>query len=48
MADLQPPGRENELSILPLDQYMNIDSTDLDFYPQDGFGPQRRIDEETG
>lgn len=48
MADLQPPGRENELSIFPLDQYMNIDSTNLDFYPQDGFAPQRGIDEETG
>lgn len=48
MADLQPPERENELSIFPLDQYMNIDSTNLDFYPQDGFAPQRGIDEETG
>lgn len=47
-ADLQPPGRENELAIFPLDQYMNIDSTNLDFYPQDGFAPQSEIHEETG
>lgn len=48
MADLQPPGSQYELSIFPLEQYMNIDSTNLDFYPQDGFAPQRGIDEETG
>lgn len=47
MVDLQPPERENELPLFPLDQYMNIDSTNLDFYPQDGFAPQRGIDEET-
>lgn len=27
---------------------MNIDSSNLDFYPQDGLGPQRGIDETTG
>lgn len=47
-GDLQPPGRENGLSLFPLDEYMNIDSTDLDFYPQDGFATQRGIDEEAG
>lgn len=48
LSDLQPPGREAELSLFPMDEYMNIDSSNLDFYPQDGFGPQRGIDETTG
>lgn len=47
-GDLQPPGRENGLSIFPLDEYMSIDSTNLDFYPQDEFGPPRGMDEKTG
>lgn len=48
LSDLQPPERENGLSLFPLAEYMNIDSANLDFYPEGGFGPQRGIDEETG
>lgn len=31
-----------------MDEYMNIDSSNLDFYPRNGFSPQRGIDEATG
>lgn len=48
LNDLQPPERQNGLSLFTLDEYMNIESTNLGFYPQDGFCPQRGIDEETG
>lgn len=48
-GELQLPGtRENGLSLFPMDEYMNIDSANLDFYSQGGFGPQTAIDEGTG
>lgn len=48
LPDLQTPGGENGLSLFPMDEYMNIDSSNLDFYPRNAFGPQRGLDEETG
>lgn len=42
------PGRENGFSILPIDEFMNIDSSNLDFYPRNMFSPHRGIDEDTG
>lgn len=44
----QTPRRENELSLCSMDEYMNIDSFNTGFYPQDELGLQRGIDEETG
>ncbi|KAG6354970.1 hypothetical protein INS49_004051 [Diaporthe citri] len=40
LADLQ--------NLFPIDEYINIDSSSLDFYPQNGLGPQRGFDEATG
>lgn len=48
MVDLQTPGKENALPLFPMDEYMNIDSFNLDFYPRNIFSPQRGIDEATG
>lgn len=48
LASLQNPGGENGLSLFPMDEYMNIDSSNLDFYPRNAFGSQRGLDEETG
>jgi hypothetical protein len=41
-------GRENELPLCSMDEYMNIDSFDAGIYPQDGFVPQRKVDDNTG
>lgn len=48
LANQQTAGRDNDLPLFPIDGYMNIDSSNFDFYPQDGLGLQRGIDEETG
>lgn len=44
----QTPGAENEMPLFPMDEYMNVDPINANFYPQDGSGPPKGIDEETG
>ncbi|KAI7777141.1 hypothetical protein LA080_003986 [Diaporthe eres] len=38
----------NLQNLFPIDEYMNIDSPNLDFYTRNGFSPQGGIDEATG
>lgn len=47
-ANQRTPGFDNELPVFSINDYMNIDALNAEVYPQDGFGPQRSLDEGTG
>ncbi|KAJ0108706.1 hypothetical protein J7T55_011196 [Diaporthe amygdali] len=44
----QAPARECDLPSFPMDDGMNIDPSDIGFYPQDGLGFQTEINENIG
>lgn len=46
-ANQQTPGGDNELPLFSINDYMNIDALNPVVYPQDGFSPQRELNEDT-
>lgn len=47
-ASQRIPGEDDEFPVFSINDYMNIDALNPVVYPQDGFGPHRELDEDTG